>query len=121
MSKLMRLLTDRMRMLREDAAAVTKVVEDAFAGNAELDDELIDKDLRQVFYSLQDEKVLDVRREERREDGVDRRHYIWHLRDEDPEGLAPQRHKRDEAERVYERLGDAAWERRRPDDGSDVA
>ena len=115
MSKLMRLLTDRMRMLREDAAAVSKVVEDAFAGNDELDDELIDKDLRQVFYSLQDEKVLDVRREERREDGVARRHYIWHLRDLDADGLEPARRERDEAERLYDRLSEDAWERRRPE------
>ena len=115
MSKLMQLLLERMRMMREDALAVTKVVEDAFQGNNELDDELIDKDLRQVFYSLQDEKVLDIRREERREDGVDRRHYIWHLRDLDADGLEPTRRERDEAERLYAKLGDAAWERRRPD------
>lgn len=115
MSRLVRLLVDRMRMLREDALAVSKVVEDAFQGNTELDDELIDKDLRQVFYSLQDEKVLDVRREERREDGVERRHYIWHLRDEDGLGLEPARRERDEAERLYAKLNEQAWERRRPD------
>lgn len=114
MSRLARLLVDRMRMLREDAHAVAKVVEDAFAGNVELDDELIDKDLRQVFYSLQDEKVLDIRREERREDGVDRRHYIWRVRDGETDGLEPARRQRDEDARLYERLGDTAWERRRP-------
>lgn len=114
MSRLVRLLVDRMRMLREDAVAVSKVVEDAFAGNTELDDELIDKDLRQVFYSLQDEKVLDIRREERRQDGVDRRHYIWHLRDGDADGLEPLRNPRDPHEHLYGRLGDTAWERRRP-------
>ena len=114
MSKLVQLLLERMRMVREDALAVSKVVEDAFQGNTELDDELIDKDLRQVFYSLQDEKVLDIRREERREDGVDRRHYIWHLRDLDEEpSLAPPR-QRDPAERIYGKLADDAWERRRP-------
>jgi hypothetical protein len=114
MADLMRLLVDRMRMLKEDALAVSKVVEDAFHGNTELDDELLDKDLRQVFYSLQDEKVLDVRREERREDGVDRRHYIWHLRELDADGLEPARRERDPDARVYERLGDNAWERRPP-------
>jgi hypothetical protein len=113
MSRLVRLLVDRMRMLREDAVAVSKVVEDAFAGNTELDDELLDKDVRQVFYSLQDEKVLAIRREERREDGVDRRHYLWHVPDVDP-GLGPQRAAPDPDARVYERLGDGAWERRRP-------
>lgn len=114
MSKLVRLLVDRMRMLREDALAVSKVVEDAFQGNDELDDELLDKDLRQVFYSLQDEQVLGIRREERREDGGDRRHYLWHLRDDVP-GVPTTRQERDEAERLYERLGDTAWERRRPE------
>lgn len=111
----MQLLLERMRMMREDALAVTKVVEDAFQGNTELDDELIDKDLRQVFYNLQDEKVLDIRREERREDGVERRHYIWHLRDLAGDGLDESPKERDPAQRVYERLGDSAWERRRPD------
>lgn len=115
MSRLVRLLVDRMRMLREDASAVAKVVEDAFAGNNELDDELIGKDLRQVFYSLQDEKVLDVRREERREDGVARRHYIWHLRELDGDLLEPARRERDPDARLYERLAEDAWERRRPE------
>lgn len=114
MSRLLQLLLGRMRMVREDAMAVARVVEEAFAGASELDDERIDKDLRQVFYSLQDEKVLDVRREERREDGAPRRHYLWHVRDgEDLFGLesTPQR---DASERLYEKLANDAWERRRP-------
>ena len=45
MSKLVRLLRDRMRMLREDASAVAKVVEEAFRGASELDDELLDLSL----------------------------------------------------------------------------
>lgn len=113
MSKLVRLLVERMRMLREDAAAVAKVVEDAFQGNNELDDELIDKDLRQVFYSLQDEKLLAIRREERSEDGEARRHYLWHLPDLD-DVAAPQPRQGDDVQRIYQRLGDSAWERRRP-------
>lgn len=114
MSKLVRLLVDRMRMLREDAAAVAKVVEDAFQGNDELDDELIDKDLRQVFYSLQDEKLLAVRREERSRDGEARRHYLWHVPDLDDVGPGTPSRDVDGPQRVYERLGEAAWERRRP-------
>lgn len=112
MGSLLRVLSDKMRMLREDAVAVSKVVEEAFDGASELDDEVLDKDLRQVFYDLQDIKVLDVRRIELREDGQARRHYMWSIReDEDVPGPA-KRQEPDPAQRIYARLGDEAWERR---------
>lgn len=112
MPGLVSLLLERMRMVREDALAVAGVVEEAFQGRSELDDETIGKDLRQVFYDLQNEKILDVRREEVRIDGVDRRHYLWRIRDELPLDAGPSI-ERDPAERVYHRLADEAWERRR--------
>lgn len=112
MAGLVQLLRERMRMVREDAQAVAKVVEEAFQGRSELDDELIHKDVRQVFYDLQSEKILDVRREEVRIDGVDRRQYLWHIRDEVPRDT-PAPAARDPAERLYHRLDDEAWERRR--------
>jgi hypothetical protein len=112
MAGLLHLLLERMRMVREDAVAVAGVVEEAFKGRSELDDELIGKDLRQVFYDLQNEKILEVRREEVRIDGVDRRHYLWRIRDEP--GLDPATPAvPDPAERLYQRLADEAWERRR--------
>jgi hypothetical protein len=100
--------------MRDDALAVAKVVEEAFAGQSELDDEALDKDLRQVFYDLQDSKVLDIRREERRVDGSSRRHYLWHVRDIGLDGPLPDPAVPDPAERLYLRLGDSAWERRPP-------
>jgi hypothetical protein len=112
MAGLLHLLLERMRMVREDAVAVAGVVEEAFKGRSELDDELIGKDLRQVFYDLQNEKILDVRREEVRIDGVDRRQYLWRIREdlqlEAPIAVAP-----DPTVRFYHRLADQAWERRR--------
>ena len=114
MGALLRLLSDKMRMVREDAMAVSQVVEEAFQGQSELDDEVLDKDLRQVFYDLQDEKILDVRRVEVREAGQARRHYMWRVREEDP-GLRPgDRPKPDATERLYLKLSDSQWERRRP-------
>ncbi len=112
MGSLLRALSDKMRMLKEDAVAVSQVVEDAFAGRSELDDEFIDKDLRQVFYDLQDEKILEVRRVELREDGQERRHYLWSIREDDdvPAPAAPA--DVDPALRIYARLGEQAWERR---------
>ena len=115
MAGLVHLLLERMRMLREDAVAVASVVEEAFQGQSELDDELLDKDTRQVFYDLQNEKILDVRREEVREDGVARRHYLWRIREDLPLGDGPAL-PRDPAERLYHKLADEAWERRRSAD-----
>ncbi len=112
MAGLVQLLRERMRMVREDALAVAKVVEEAFQGRSELDDETLHKDVRQVFYDLQNEKILDVRREEVRVDGVDRRHYLWRVRDDVPLDL-PAPPAPDPAERLYHRLDDEAWERRR--------
>ena len=115
MAGLAHLLGARRRMLREDALAVANIVEEAFQGKSELDDELVGKDLRQVFYELQNEKILDVRREETREDGVARRHYLWRIRDDLTPEAGPSLDP-DPAERLYRRLADEAWERRRSAD-----
>lgn len=119
MANLVGLLRDRMRMLKEDAVAVAQVVDEAFKGRSEVDDEALDKDLRQVFYDLQNEKILDVRRDESRSDGQNRRHYYWRVRDENESELGftiPDAAPRDEAERLYHKLAESAWERRRIDD-----
>lgn len=115
MSKLARTLRERMRMLREDAAAVAKVVEEAFHGQSELDDDQLDPHLRQVFYDLQDEKILHVRREEYRRDGHLRRGYYWSI-DEAPADLERWDGRRtpDPDTEVYEGLAEAAWARRPP-------
>ena len=103
-----------MRMLREDASAVAKVVEEAYRGASELDDELLDPQLRQVFYDLQDSDVLKVRREEVMEDGRLLRRYNWSVQEE--ARLAPRvRHAHhDEVGDLYEGLKDVAWQRRGP-------
>lgn len=113
MPNLVELLRKRLRMLKEDAAAVAHTVESAFAGQDEVEDEMLDKDLRQLFYDLQDEKILDVRRQEFTRDGHLLRGYYWHIRE--PERVIEEHAARlDPAERLYRRLGEDAWERRRP-------
>jgi transcription initiation factor IIE alpha subunit len=116
MANLVRLLGDRMRMLAEDAKAVAHVVEEAFKGQSEVDDESLPKDVRQVFYDLQNEKILDVRRDESRLDGAQRRHYYWRVRDEHEIGELAETRRPDPEERLYDRLSESAWERRRPGD-----
>jgi hypothetical protein len=122
MGSVVRLLLDRMRMMREDAVAVGQVIDEAFQGQSELDDERLDKDLRQVFYDLQDEKILDVRRVEVRDErGQQRRHYMWRVREDDlPEPAAAPAHP-DPAERLYHKLPESHWERRVPTDDAGFA
>ena len=107
------LLRRRLAMLKEDAVAVAHTVESAFAGHEEVEDEHLDKDLRQLFYDLQDEKILDVRRAEYSRDGRLLRGYFWHIRDDTGDLPAP-RAEADPTERLYRRLPDHAWEHRRP-------
>lgn len=112
MGVLLRLLSEKLRMVKEDALAVTQVVEEAFQGASELDDEVLDKDLRQVFYDLQDERILDVRRVEVREQGQARRHYLWRVREEEVGAEAAERQVPDAAARLYLKLDDGHWKRR---------
>ncbi len=108
------MLRERMRMLKDDAMAVSKVVEEAFLGASELDDDRLDPHLRQVFYDLQDEDILKVRRQEYTKDGRLLRGYFWSV-SEAERGLTPiQRPPQDPMADLYSELRDGAWERRRP-------
>ena len=112
MSGLVDLLRRRLRMLREDAQAVAHTVEQAFHGDDEVEDDVLDKDLRQLFYDLQDEKILDVRRQEYTKDGQLLRGYFWHLRDDVGEMPRPEHALPSPEEQLYRKLRDNAWERR---------
>lgn len=103
-----------MRMLREDASAVAKVVEEAFRGESELDDDMLDPQLRQVFYDLQDGDILKVRREEVMEEGRLMRRYNWSVQDDARLSPRMRRAEHDEFEDLYEGLKDVAWQRRGP-------
>jgi hypothetical protein len=116
MRGLVAILRNRMQMLREDAAAVAKVVEEAFEGRSELEDDGLDASLRQLFYDLQDARVLDVERREYERDGRLLRGYRWHVLEDAPlTPRAPTRPEPDADAALYEMLGNDAWKRRGPD------
>lgn len=110
-SKLARLLRERMQMLKEDALAVAAVVEEAFAGSSELDDDMIDPQVRSVFYDLQDEKILSVERREYERDGQRLRGFFWRVDESDArlDAWAPQARP---PPTVYDDLREAVWQRR---------
>ncbi len=115
MANLVRLLRDKMRMLREDAHAVARVVEEAFRGNDSIEDDDLDAEMRQLFYDLQDAQVLDVQRREYECEGHLRRGYTWHVNEaprfDHPAPVAPQ----DPDAQLYQELPHKVWaNRRRP-------
>jgi hypothetical protein len=74
---LVKALKKRFGMDIDDAKALTKTVEDVFKGKEEIEDMLIDKYVRSLFYELQREKLLKIRREEVKEKGKQMRKYYW--------------------------------------------
>lgn len=118
MRGLARLLRERMQMLREDALAVAQVVDEAFQGRSAVEDDDLDAELRQLFYDLQDAKVLQVQRREYEADGRLLRGYQWSVMEGRAETqAAPLRREADPDEDLYRSLGDDAWKRRQPPGG----
>lgn len=106
-------LERELEMRPDDASEVARLVLDAFGGDRELDDEELSSDLRSVFYTLEDRKLLDFRREEyRNEEGHVRRAFYWTIRWDD---VAPDRNAdTSTGERtgtVYDDLPQNAWNR----------
>jgi hypothetical protein len=103
-------------MEAEDARQVTRVIEDCFIGEDEVNDEDLDKETRSLFYALEAEGLLTFRRTEYKFEGAVRRAFFWRLTEdvltgalfETPdENLVPMAHEA----HVYESLSDDMWAR----------
>lgn len=115
-NKLEHALRRVFNMVLEDAQATAKVVDGAFKGEDEVNDEDLDKDIRSLFYALEKESLLQVRRTEYKFDGQVRRAYFWRLNRLESQGLddfGPSVSKEDlEATKVYRQLPQEIWSRR---------
>ncbi|RLF24027.1 MAG: hypothetical protein DRN01_07160 [Thermoplasmata archaeon] len=102
-------LMNKFGMLKDDAKALTKIIERAFNGKKEIPDEDINKEIRALFYELQREKILKVKREEYKERGKILRRYYWLLDDEAiKEEAKAIKEKEDESE-VYRKISKNSW------------
>ena len=102
-------LMNKFGMLREDAKELTKIIEKTFKGKKELLDEEINKEIRALFYELQREKILKVKREEYKEKGRILRRYYWLLDEKGiKEGAKAVKEENDESE-VYKRISKTSW------------
>jgi len=70
-------LKNAFDMQKEDAVNLAKTVENIFDGNKEIEDMTIDKYARALFYELQRQKLLKIRREEIKEQGKKLRKFYW--------------------------------------------
>lgn len=102
-------------MMHEDAVATAKVVQSAFKGEDEVNDEDLDKEIRSLFYALEKENLLQVRRTEYKFEGQVRRAYFWRLsrlQDWGLEDFGPVVGKDDfEATKLYRQLPSNVWDR----------
>lgn len=104
-------------MVPEDARVTAETISSAFQGEDEVNDEDLDKDIRSLFYMLEKERLLNVRRTEYKFEGQVRRAYFWRFNHNHDDGaggrLGAVRSPEDaEALKVYRALPPNLWARR---------
>jgi len=101
-------LKNRFNMAKEDAIALSKTVEEIFNGQKEVEDMPIDKYARALFYELQRERLLKLRRNEYREKGKFIRKYYWSFNNDIIREVAYKKIKEDPYN-VYKKIPKEAW------------
>lgn len=105
---LIKALKNSFEMSKEDAVALAKTVEDIFKGKKEIEDMTIDKYARALFYDLQREKLLKLRREEFKEKGKQMRKYFWSFNNDVIKEAAVEKIKKS-SYNVYKKIPKEAW------------
>jgi len=105
---LVKALTNLFDMEKMDALAVARTVEDVFKGKEEIEDMGIDKHVRSLFYELEREKLLKLRREESKEKGTFIRKYYWSF---DSQGIKQGAYRTfsEEPYCIYQKIPKKAW------------
>lgn len=105
---LVRALKNMFEMKKEDAVALAKTLEEIFKGQEEVEDMTIDKYARALFYDLQREKLLKLRREEFKEKGKQIRKYYWSFNNDIIREVASEKINK-EPENIYKKIPKDAW------------
>ena len=103
---LVKALINAFEMKEEDALALAEIVKRIFNGKKEIEDNLISKEVRALFYELESNKLLRVRREEHKESM--KRKYYWSLNRNALEKIANSRGN-DGVSELYRALPKRAW------------
>jgi len=95
-------------MEKQDALEIAHTVETVFRGKEEIEDMSIDKHVRSLFYELEREKILKLRREEFKEKGTFIRKYYWSFNNKGiKEGAY--RSITEEPYAIYKKIPNKAW------------
>ena len=105
---LVKALKNKFSMAKEDACALAKTVESIFNGKEEIEDMSIDKHVRSLFYELQRERLLKLRRDEYKEKGKYIRKYYWSF---NQKAIREEAYRSPEEEpyKIYEKIPKRAW------------
>lgn len=109
---LMKALKNKFNMMKDDAKELTKIIEDIFEGEDEVNDAEMNRHVRQLFCELQREKIVKVRREEFKERGRTIREYYWSLNQKVIDKEAKKKNKKEKILSIYDKLPDEAWYKR---------
>jgi NRPS condensation-like uncharacterized protein len=101
-------LKNRFNMAKEDAIALCKTVEEIFHGQKEVEDMSIDKYARALFYELQRERLLKLRRNEYKEKGKFIRKYYWSFNNDIIREAVYEKIKEDPY-KIYKKIPKEAW------------
>ena len=101
-------LINKYNMKNDDAVALTKTIEGIFKGKKEVEDMSIDKYARALFYELQSERFLKIRREEYKEMSKYIRKYYWSFNDQIIKEEAYRKLKENKY-KVYQKIPKEAW------------
>jgi len=101
-------LKNSFNMDEVDAIELAKTVEDIFHDKKEIEDMSIDKYTRSLFYELQREGLLKLRREELKESGKIMRKFYWSF---DNKKIKEEANKtfREEEWTIYKDIPSRAW------------
>ncbi len=101
-------LKNKFNMAKEDAIELAKTVEGIFNGEKEIEDMTIDKYARSLFYELQRERLLKLRRDEYKEEGKYIRKYYWSFNNDTIKEVAYEKYK-EEKYQIYQKIPKNAW------------
>ncbi len=105
---LIKALIKSFNMDENDAIELTKTIEDVFKGEKEIEDMSIDKYTRSLFYELQREGILRLRREESKENGKIMRKFYWSFDYNKIKEIALKIFEEDEW-KIYNNIPSSAW------------
>jgi len=101
-------LKNSFEMKQDDATGLAETVEKIFDGQKEIEDMSIDKYARALFYELQRQRLLVLRREEIKEQGKFLRKFYWSFNHPKIKQEANRKFKK-EMYKIYKEIPRNAW------------